>query len=338
VGAAAPLARGLFTYQQQPKMTVFREIAKSIVWLSGSLAGIVAVLIACGYLITIAHLNLLGLDTRVLKYDPQYYLERGGKFFFYILAFVSKDILLPLFLSFMVVVVVFLCCYLVLVRKLFSAGFQRLAQGLKGHVERHATIYRMLVLLLLLGLLFSKSLPVLDELYIKPLTVSNVLYDLGTADVIEDKTMAAIIQQGHIHFNRVLFCLILATLLLYGAWKATSTLPFRMVMRSPFVIVFLTYILFLPMVYGVFIIPIEFSPIDLRMKNATLRQPAPLYLINQSPDEFIVWDCGQRELLWLPKNEVDRATIRRSEMLYRQTRSVEPAEKPSSHAKERPER
>ena len=51
-----------------------------LVWLGGSLASITAVFYATGYLITRAHLSMLGLHG-VLDFDNHYIVQEGGKFF-----------------------------------------------------------------------------------------------------------------------------------------------------------------------------------------------------------------------------------------------------------------
>jgi len=77
-------------------MYVLKQIAKFIGWLSGSLAGIAAILTVCGYLITISNLNLLGLDLSILEYNPEFYLRKGGNFVFYIVNTAGEKILLPI--------------------------------------------------------------------------------------------------------------------------------------------------------------------------------------------------------------------------------------------------
>lgn len=48
-------------------MNILKAVAKFIGWLSGSLAGIGAILTVFGYLITIANLRLLGLDVSLKR-------------------------------------------------------------------------------------------------------------------------------------------------------------------------------------------------------------------------------------------------------------------------------
>src|SRR5512136_24341 len=61
-------------------MNLIKEAAKLIGWLTGALAGIVAILYACGYLIIQTQLHLLGIDA-LLPSGREYYLQEGANFF-----------------------------------------------------------------------------------------------------------------------------------------------------------------------------------------------------------------------------------------------------------------
>src|SRR6476659_1838473 len=51
-----------------------------ILWIGGSLGGITALLYACGYLVTRAHLHMLGLYGFV-EFNSNHFLQEGAKFF-----------------------------------------------------------------------------------------------------------------------------------------------------------------------------------------------------------------------------------------------------------------
>ena len=50
-----------------------------LLWVGGSLAGITAVFYACGYLVTRAHMSMLGLYGFV-TFDGDHFLQEGAKF------------------------------------------------------------------------------------------------------------------------------------------------------------------------------------------------------------------------------------------------------------------
>lgn len=57
-----------------------RMLASILAWLSGAGAGIGAIFYVCGVLVTIANLDMLGLDPLAFRYDPTFYMHRGGTF------------------------------------------------------------------------------------------------------------------------------------------------------------------------------------------------------------------------------------------------------------------
>jgi len=66
-----------------------------LVWLGGSLASITAMFFATGYLITRAHLSMLGLHG-VLDFDNHYIVQESGKFFLVVGYSTVSNVALPL--------------------------------------------------------------------------------------------------------------------------------------------------------------------------------------------------------------------------------------------------
>lgn len=60
-----------------------KALAKGIGWLSGSLAGICAILTVLGYLATMSHLHMLGMDVIAGDFNAEFQLRRGGKLHFF---------------------------------------------------------------------------------------------------------------------------------------------------------------------------------------------------------------------------------------------------------------
>jgi hypothetical protein len=67
-----------------------RTVGSAVAWLSGSLAGIGAIFYAFGYLITLANLDLLGVDLLIFRYDPTTYIHRGSDFLLLSVIIVAK--------------------------------------------------------------------------------------------------------------------------------------------------------------------------------------------------------------------------------------------------------
>jgi len=78
-------------------MELSKGIALFVGWLSGALAGIGAILYACGYLLSTAQLHLLGLSGLV-NYGQERYVEEGGRFLIDVLGLLG-EILLNLLIS-----------------------------------------------------------------------------------------------------------------------------------------------------------------------------------------------------------------------------------------------
>ena len=70
-----------------------RTLGGTIAWLSGSVAGIGAIFYAFGYLITLANLNMLGLDPLAFRYDPTFYIQRGASFLLLVAIDVVQQVL-----------------------------------------------------------------------------------------------------------------------------------------------------------------------------------------------------------------------------------------------------
>jgi hypothetical protein len=60
--------------------TIVRMLGGTIAWLSGAAVGIGAIFYVCGVLVTIANLDMLGLDPLIFRYDAAFYMHRGGLF------------------------------------------------------------------------------------------------------------------------------------------------------------------------------------------------------------------------------------------------------------------
>lgn len=314
-------------------MNILKAVAKFIGWLSGSLAGIGAILTVFGYLITIANLRLLGLDVLILNYDAQYYLRRGGNFFFYVVG-LSEKVLLPLLAITLVLSVLCLLLY-VFISKTFLQKYLR-SLGIKAVdiKSKYLSNLRAFIFVFLVILFLFQLSPGLD-LFINPLKVSNLLYDVTEMDnTISKNSIEYYILHGEtpelkFHFCKILLFVVVAGLLLLVAWRVTSPWKLRVILVSPFVIIFALYVLFLPMAYGVLILTAEFAPIEISSKNQMVsNQSRAFYLLNKTEKEFILWDSTSKKLFWIPTQEVKRAEILPSEPIIKRPHKQKHPEEP----------
>lgn len=304
-------------------MGFFKEIAKFIGWLSGSVAGIAAILYACGYLASQTFLHLLGIGGLV-NYDYQTYLQRGANFLVDALG-LALSVLLPLAAA---IILSGMLGYLLClgVKRLFGeAGFAvRIKRGLAGIHKEHPLLgwggVYCLLLLLFFVLLFQNL-----ELFEAPLSISGLLYDAGRmASVTGDHPdlkgkMAGWIVHQKIedlkgHFATLMVLELSAGLLLLLAWRVTERLPFRSLLVSPFVIIFALYISLLPMVYGPLMVKIELAPVSVSMAGeAVSGKPERYYLVTATDDGFSLWRPAEKRLVWLPKRELRAIEFMRKE-------------------------
>jgi hypothetical protein len=314
-------------------MSILIESAKFIGWLSGSLAGIVAILTACGYLITTANLHLLGLDLLFIDYGTEFYVRRGGNFIFFLVSVLMRRILLPLLV---IAVPAAAGCFLIYLTVRHKSWFQRLGSLFTGPEKQSlvcSTACKVIVYIVLVAL-FAYQLT--------PLNISHVLYDKGPVlydagpaagsqderemkmkeikDINEKKEW--IIQGNTValsrHFLEILISVILAGALLSVALWVTAGFRVRILFVAPFAIMFLVYLLLLPRVYGVLMLPSEFAPVVIGTKEGIAGQESRLYLINKAGDDYVLWNAREKRLLRISKSEVKTVEIGRNRTILRE--------------------
>ncbi|MDI6791689.1 MAG: hypothetical protein QME81_02310 [bacterium] len=305
-------------------MNIFKETAKFIGWLSGSLAGVGAILLACGYLVTQANLHLLGLDVLLFQYDNKYYLQRGASFILYA-ANLIIEILIPLACVFLTILAFLVIFYLVLTRTRLNKYFESCKFKLANLNEKLRWLHRTLIFIVLAFLFFVHLLPGLDLLK-KPLEISDLLYNTShLTPSTENNKIKERLANGQTvelrnHFLLVLISVIEAGILLLLAWRVTSIWHLQFLMVSPFAIIFILYIILLPMVYGVLIIPIEFAPIEIKCGDKMLSNKSGTLdrfrLLNKTDQEFVLWDSTEKKVFWIPKEQVESAVIRERRPLF----------------------
>ena len=296
-------------------MELSKGIALFVGWLSGALAGIGAILYACGYLLSTAQLHLLGLSGLV-NYGQERYVEEGGRFLVDVLGLLG-EILLNLLIS---VGFVALLVLLVLAplgyfmrRRLGAARARwhaRLAQ-LRQSGRARALVFAALLALLLAGSEDPQSLNA-------PLQISNLLFVQEQAAA---GSLSALLLSGDSVRLKAIFAnsllMLLKAVILLLAWRVAAPWRWRLLLSAPFVLIALLYTVLLPMLYGVLQRQIRLPVISL---DTTIAWPGSgaekLFLLNRTERDFVLWDAHARRVLWLPVGAVRSAQIRQVETLF----------------------
>jgi hypothetical protein len=305
-------------------MNIFRGVAVFVGWLTGSLAGIGVILYVFGYLITIAQLHLLGLDAQFFGYGNPHYIQEGGKFLISLGQYLG-DIFLNLLITIVIItfpILMILMIMLFFKREKLREYWNRWKNKLSKIDEKWPLLWRGLAFTLLLFLLFYLSAD--PESFNDPLEISNLLFTTeshqatsDTADKIRSLLIRGDAESLKGYFLDCLLFELKAGILLFLAWLVTSPWQLRLLAISPFVIIFMLYTIFLPMLYGVLNYQMKFPAINLTSDNEILlKRSGNLYLINKTNGEFILWDCAQKEVLWIPQGEIKSAEIKQTEFIF----------------------
>jgi hypothetical protein len=308
-------------------MTLLRTIAATLGWLSGALAGVGAVLYACGYLITRAQLQVFGV-TGFFPLSTDHFVQEGAKFFITV-GHQVLEMLLAVAAVALVVVVLSLALWLPLRRWVPASGawLARVAEAARGAVARvhqHLPWSAAFSVYLALLALLVVHLELYRDRFAAPLHVSDVLYADASAtgdDAPDRRIHNWVVRQdaGRLHgyFTDLLDAEIRAGLLLFAAWHVTAGRARRVLLLTPFVVTLALYTLYLPMTYGVLVRPTTYNTVALQFRADGDRGPrGPFFLLSSTEQEFVVWDATGRTVLWIPKTEVSRAEVRRVESLF----------------------
>ncbi|MEQ8965509.1 MAG: hypothetical protein RID91_06770 [Azospirillaceae bacterium] len=287
-------------------MPTLRRIAGLIGWLSGSLAGVTAILYALGFVATLTHLRLLGLSPTLVPHEPTVQVARGG------MALVHAFVLLVPTLA-----------VLVVATALGSLAW-RLFRGERPATAAEATP-RPVREALLAGLLIAATwAAVLAGLLggLRPaLAAGDLLYrDLGALCAEGTEIVTALLRQDREALGtRHVMVTAAALVALAAAWSCARI---GIVRRAPARSLLLLLpavalaLLLLPMSYGVFVLRGEWSPVTVRLADGeTLggtaagetakENEADALLIRNATDGVLVWLTGDRSLRWIDRRGVD---------------------------------
>lgn len=288
-----------------------------LVWLGGSLASITAIFYATGYLITRAHLSMLGLHG-VLDFDNHYIVQEGGKFFLVVGYSTMSNLALPLLAVLGPAVIAAM-----VLRRLLGSRMQRWREPLRQRLPGFGAQGWMRLLafvLLFLALLWHAETFLLR--FQKPLCIGNLLYAesgsapcpasmmQGGADELKQALLGRDDRLLNNVFEELIFGFVLAVALAYLTWRTTLPWRCRGWYAAPSLVAAALYLILLPMDYGVLQKPITYPRIRLTPdKDVAFPMRGPLFLLNQTTREFVVWDASVRKLFWIPVATVKRAEL-----------------------------
>lgn len=299
-----------------------------LVWLGGSLATITAIFYATGYLITRAHLNMLGLHG-VLDFDNHYIVQEGGKFFLVVGYSTLRGAALPLLAVLGPVVIAAM-----VLRRLLGNRAHRWREALRHRLPGFgAQGWMRLLAFVFLFLAFLWHAETFLLKFQQPLCIGNLLYAEsgslpcpasmmgGGADDLKKALLGRDDRLLNNAFQELVFGFVLAVLLAYLTWRTTLPWRWRGWYAAPSFMAAALYLILLPMDYGVLQKPITYPRIRLTPEgNFTFPMTGPLFLLNQTTRDFVVWDASVRKLFWVPAATVRRAELDGAYDLFASTR------------------
>ena len=295
-------------------MNLIKEAAKFIGWLTGMLAGIVAILYAFGYLVVQTQLHLLGVNA-LLPSGREYYLQEGANFF----------LVTGIKLSYVVLGIVALglivCVPLSMVAK--SEKGSNWLTGAKerfiGRFEKHQWLWQAAVLLVMICLLFYPLVNNLD-LFRAPMEIAGLLQaqqaDSAPSPMSEDAgkvwtllTTGETERLDNLYLQLLVHCMF-AGFLLVLVQRLTSDWPLKSFLIFPFVLVFAIYLFLLPLNYGILEKRIEFPSVEfISTVEKVSSVDGDLLLLKKTEQEFILWDRGQKKVLWFPGDKMAKVKL-----------------------------
>lgn len=299
------------------KLNLVGRIRTFMVWIGGSLASITAIFYAVGYLITRAHLSMLGLHG-VLDFDNHYIIQEGGKFFLVVGYATVSNVVLPLLA--------------ILGPLIVAAKVTQLLTGDRAHRAWRTLRHRLPVSnahgwprLLVFALLFLAFIWHAETFLLKfqhPLCIGNLLYADSARTTCPSAMMEhgpnllkkALLERDEIKLNDAFQELVigfaLAVALAYFTWRTTLPWRWRSWYVAPSLLAAVLYLVLLPMDYGVLQRPINYPRVALTLAaKPALSKTGPLFLLNQTSKDFVVWDGARGKLFWIPTDKIERAEV-----------------------------
>ncbi len=300
-------------------MDLLKGAATFIGWLSGALAAVAAILYAFGYLVTLANLHALGLDLLVLSFDPLFYLQRGSRFTVYVAVESFAFVLGPL-VGMAVVTFVWLVAQRALRHRPLTRKLFRALKAVPGLIRAWRYVIYALLLLILMVHMSATYQNITSVLEISDLLHASTT---SSSEIESEERRAireALVQRKDddrspgilgTKFLFSLFFFLEAIMVLYLAWQLTGQWRFRLLFVSPFACIFAMIFITLPMIYGVIVLPNEYSIVHIVTKDGRIGAKSDYYLLNKTSEAFVLWDERVQRVLWLPVKVVQEARIGR---------------------------
>ena len=280
-----------------------------LLWVGGSLAGMTALLYATGYLVTRAHLSMLGLHGLVEVSSDQF-LQEGAKL---ILAAGYTVLRTTLALGALAGVVVFVAMLLGRLLDRVAAGRRCVDFATRVASSKGLRHFLFAGLFLALALhadhylrVAEQPLAAIDLLYVDP---ASLRVEPGKGNRVAVWILGGDSEQMDRDFDDLLLGAILAGLLALGAWRVVAPWPLRAWLVAPFVAALGISLVTLPMAYGVLQRPAHYPLVSLTLDHDEPAARGSLFLLSRTPDAFVLWNPESRRVLWLPAGAVRRAEI-----------------------------
>lgn len=308
-------------------MNLLKEAAKLIGWLTGALAGIVAIFYACGYLIVQTQLHLLGVDA-LLPSGREYYLQEGANFF----------IVTGTELGYVVLGIVAICLIVCIPLSILAKSkkglnwLNRTRERLLGSNRKHQWLWQTAALLVMICLLFYPLVHNLD-LFRAPLEIAGLLQvqqsnsasgivSLHAAKIRTWLTTGQTGELNNLYFNLLMHCMFAGFLMLMGQRLAAGW-PLKSFLLFPFLLVFAIYLFLLPLSYGILEKRIEFPSVTfISTVEKVSSMNGDLLLLNKTEQEFILWDRSLSKALWLPRDKMVKVEIGQSRPVFKKIRGT----------------
>lgn len=291
-------------------------------WLGGSLAGITAMLYAAGYLVTRAHLNLLGLYG-IVDFGNDYFIQEGAKFFLVIGYSYVLGVVLPL-----LAIAGLAATVLLALRLMLGRTVTRLGDKLKACFPRFGPdgMLRVAACAFLLFVFIVDADEFLAEFQV-PLCVANLLYaDPGSSVTTcgaamkekENAVKAAILNRNKDNraalkgmFSRLVYATAKTALLTYLVWQVVRPWQrWRLWLVALPLVAVCFYGVSLLLDYAVLQRPVVYPRIKVTLaEESPFMLNSPLFLLSKTTGDFVIWDSLARKLFWVPSGSVKRVEV-----------------------------
>lgn len=278
-------------------------------WLSGSVAGLAALLYAIGFVATLANLSELGVDFFLINYDSIFFISRGANAILYLALEVGNLLLL------IAPVLVIVPPMVLGLRRAYRWGARRW----HGMGDEATDRLRRAGLILAYLLLFVYLYATLDR-YVGEFGayagVSGLLFDSAGTAIDKGKLVLPALCDADTA-KSVMRVLIIAAAgalaVTFLAARVTRGWRLRVFLLAPFVGVLFMMTFLLPSTYGILLVQRDLAPITAKVTSEGT--PRTYYLISKTAGEFVLWDPIEKRVTWASPSTLTVAAIGRKQPL-----------------------